>query len=491
MQRDELGVRTEGTVGKVDGKNWKPQEGARLGEWALVGRGYLGKGGNGEVWEARREGDDGRYAIKMFGLGRALADRRQRFADEITFLRGYTGEGVVPLVDSRVPEDTREICWYVMPLAVPLDKALGDTPAEETMLEAVAAYAETLAILAEQGVHHRDIKPSNLFQRDGQWEIGDFGLVTFPGKGDVTSSTVKLGPANFHAPEMLEPSDDVDGGPADVWSLAKTMWVLLRRTRWPLPGEYRSGSEYSLQGHIALPWAGELDRLMQRCTVLHPAGRPMMAEFAKEVRACLAEPPESRETASIAEMQDRLGVLTAASHEAAQLAQERRNFLDRVALELNVLFTDLYGVVDGMLQGKFRYYEGQPEPSDATRLLPMLRPQWVHQRGALFTSPDQVGKAAVKFSFVVRLVDGFDDVAEIAFDLRVVHRHHGLDDHPFELQRTWNAPVGSVQFARILDEIRAVASNAVPDMLPLILRIVALADDHVPDWYTKARAGDI
>ncbi|WP_344400093.1 serine/threonine protein kinase [Streptomyces longisporus] len=481
-------------MGKVDGKNWRPQEGARLGEWTLVGRGYrgyLGKGGNGEVWEARRDGDDGRYAIKMFGLGKLLADRRQRFADEITFLHGYTGEGVVPLVDSHVPEDTQEICWYVMPLAVPLDEALGDTPAEETMLEAVAAYAETLAVLAEQGVHHRDIKPSNLFQRDGRWEIGDFGLVTFPGKGDVTSPAVRLGPVNFHAPEMLEPGDDVDGGPADVWSLAKTMWVLLRRTRWPLPGEYRSGGEYSLQGHIALPWAGELDRLMQRCTVLHPAGRPTMAEFAKEVRACLAEPPESRATASIAEMQDRLAVLTAASHEAAQQAQERRNFLDRLALELDVLFTDLYGVVDGMLQNKFRYYESQPEPSEATRLLPMLMPPWAHQRGAQFTSPDQDGKAAVKFSFMVRLVNKLDDAAEIAFDLRVVHRHHSLEDYPFKLQRTWNAPVGSVQFARILDEVRAVASNAVPDMLSVILRIVALADDHVPDWYAKARAGDI
>ncbi|MFF8868037.1 hypothetical protein ACF08B_39060 [Streptomyces sp. NPDC015139] len=157
-------------------------------------------------------------------------------------------------------------------------------------------------------------------------------------------------------------------------------------------------------------------------------------------------------------------------------------------MELNALFTDLWGVVNGMLQGKFLYYESQPEPSDATRLLPMLMPQWGHQRGALFTSPDQDGKAAVEFSFVVRPVDGLDDQAEIAFDLRVVHRHYGLEDYPFELPRVWNAPVGSVQFARILDEIRAVASNAVPDMLPLILRIVAPADGHVPDWYTKARA---
>ncbi|MGW9451438.1 protein kinase domain-containing protein [Streptomyces sp. NPDC055632] len=302
-------------MGKVDGRAWRPQEGARLGEWALVGRGYLGRGGNGEVWEACRKGDNGRYAIKMFGLGRPLKDRRQRFADEITFLRRYTGKGIVPLVDSHVPEDTRGICWYVMPLAVPLDEALGDTPAEETMLEAVAVYAETLATLAQQGVHHRDIKPSNLFERDGRWEIGDFGLVSFPGKSDITSSAAKLGPVNFHAPEMLEPGKHVDGGPADVWSLAKTMWVLLRRTRWPLPGEYRLGGEYSLQGHITLPWAGELDRLMQRCTLLRPTDRPTMAEFAKEIRACLAEPPELREGASITEMQDRLAVLTTASYE--------------------------------------------------------------------------------------------------------------------------------------------------------------------------------
>ncbi|MCX4581174.1 protein kinase [Streptomyces sp. NBC_01571] len=484
-------MRTEGTVGMVGGRNWKPQEGARLGKWTLVGRGYLGRGGNGEVWEARREGDDGRYAIKMFGLGRSLKNRRQRFADEITFLRGYTGEGVVPLVDSHVPEDPREICWYVMPLAVPLDEALGDTPAEETMLEAIAGYAETLATLAEQGVHHRDIKPSNLFARDGQWEIGDFGLVTFPGKSDVTSSAVKLGPANFHAPEMLEPGEKADGGPADVWSLAKTMWVLLRRTRWPLPGEYRAGGEYSLQGHIALPWAGELDRLMQRCTALTPEARPTMADFAKEVRACLAEPPELRDAASIAEMQDRLAALTAASHAAAELALERRDSLERIAVELNDLCMDLWGVVDGMLRSRFLFYESQPEPSDATRLLPMVMRPWAHPRGALFTSPDQNGKAAVKFSFVVRVVDEPSDEAEIAFDLRVVHRHQGLEDYPFNRQRTWNVPLGSVQFARVLGEIRSIASDAVPDMLPLILRIVALADDHVPDWYVNARPGDV
>ncbi|MEY9849752.1 hypothetical protein ABH940_006864 [Streptacidiphilus sp. BW17] len=479
-------------VGRVDGKNWKPQEGARLGEWTLVGRAYLGRGGNGEVWEARRDGDDGRYAIKMFGLGRSMADRRQRFADEITFLRGYTGEGVVPLVDSHVPEDTREICWYVMPMAVPLDQALGDTPADETMLEAVASYAETLAALAEQGVHHRDIKPSNLFYRDGRWEIGDFGLVTFPDKADLTSSTAKLGPANFHAPEMLEPGHDVDGGPADVWSLAKTMWVLLRRVRWPLPGEYRAGGEYTLQGHIALPWAAELDRLMQHCTRITPAGRPTMAALAKEVRACLAEPPELRgAAASLAEMQDRLVALTAAPHLAEQEAQERRNFLEGVMQEVNILHSDVFGTVDGMLQSKFRFSEAQQEPNDAIRLMATPRGGWNHHRGAMFTSPDKGGRALVKFSFLIHLDDPQVDDAFAAFDLRVVHRHQGLEDYVHEQQKTWTVPVGSVQFTRALDETRALAAEAVPEMLAKILRILALPDDHVPDWYAQARAGDI
>lgn len=34
-----------------------------------------------------------------------------------------------------------------------------------------------LASLAAEGAAHRDIKPGNLFELDGQWVVGDFGLV--------------------------------------------------------------------------------------------------------------------------------------------------------------------------------------------------------------------------------------------------------------------------------------------------------------------------
>ncbi|MEV0473691.1 FAD-binding protein, partial [Streptomyces prunicolor] len=38
----------------------------------------------------------------------------------------------------------------------------------------------------------------------------------YHGKDDVTSPAVKLGPANFHAPEMLEPVGGVDIGSTNV-----------------------------------------------------------------------------------------------------------------------------------------------------------------------------------------------------------------------------------------------------------------------------------
>ena len=66
--------------------------------------------------------------------------------------------------------------WYVMPEARTLGAALGADPAPRTVVAAVADIATTLAALAEKGVGHRDIKPDNLFERDGRWLVGDFGL---------------------------------------------------------------------------------------------------------------------------------------------------------------------------------------------------------------------------------------------------------------------------------------------------------------------------
>ena len=96
----------------------------------------------------------------------------------------------------------------------------------DEVLRAFVGIAETLADLAAEGIHHRDLKPSNLFLLDGRWVIGDFGLATYPDKSSVTTDERKLGPVYYIAPEMLNAPSTVHPAPADVFSIAKSIWVL-------------------------------------------------------------------------------------------------------------------------------------------------------------------------------------------------------------------------------------------------------------------------
>ena len=63
-----------------------------------------------------------------------------------------------------------------MPVATGISDALGRQPSLTSVVEAIAMIAEALASLAADGISHRDIKPWNLYQFEGQWKIGDFGL---------------------------------------------------------------------------------------------------------------------------------------------------------------------------------------------------------------------------------------------------------------------------------------------------------------------------
>ena len=142
---------------------------------------------------------------------------------------------MLPVIAAEVPEtpsDERP-AWLAMPIAETVREALTDTPTLDEVVAAVRAYATTLATLAEQGVHHRDVKPDNLFRLHDEWVVGDFGLVTWPGKSAATEPGQKLGPANFVAPEMVRDATQADAGPADVWSLAKVLWVLRDGTELP------------------------------------------------------------------------------------------------------------------------------------------------------------------------------------------------------------------------------------------------------------------
>jgi serine/threonine protein kinase len=272
-------------------RNRRDYTGQTFGGWTLEEP--LGDGGNGDVYVAKKSDINTKGAIKILRYwGRTpLA----RFRDEIEAMKRCAGiPGVMPVLDSHIPNRPSKDNppWFVMPIATPLKDALSiDSNEEQTsnlrlVIEAMHDIAAVLAAMHEIGVSHRDIKPDNLFKYEGAWSVGDFGLAHFEDKVAETREGEKLGPMYYIAPEMLNEAKNSDGKAADVYSLAKTLWVLATGQKFPLPGQH-VGQPYALNAYITDPCASLLDRVLTSATSPLPEKRPSMAQFQAELDAWL------------------------------------------------------------------------------------------------------------------------------------------------------------------------------------------------------------
>ncbi|HDS1545982.1 TPA: protein kinase [Stenotrophomonas maltophilia] len=246
----------------------------------------LGKGGNGQVFLVEKGGKQG--AMKMLTRHDQRA-RIDRFRDEVQALRSCADvAGVLPVLDASFDAAKVKRPWFVMDLAQPIEVALGKQPSLRAVVEAVAALAGTLTNLHGRGISHRDIKPDNLFRYNSVWAVGDFGLVSFEGKRHQTAKGERIGPIHYIAPEMLNDADSADGKPADVFSLAKTLWVLATGQKFPLPGIYDPAyPAFRIGAYIVEERTSPLDRLIASATAIEPADRPTMAVFASELSTWL------------------------------------------------------------------------------------------------------------------------------------------------------------------------------------------------------------
>ncbi|GFJ93105.1 protein kinase domain-containing protein [Phytohabitans rumicis] len=280
--------------------------GDKLGQWHLIET--LGRGGNGEVW--RCTGRDGAEAAIKVLLNQRSPERLGRFRNEISFLLGPGQRpGVVPILDHDL--SGRGKVWYVMPLAVPIRTALGADAVPERVVHAVAVIAETLAGLAAEGISHRDLKPDNLLYLGDAWSVGDFGLVKYPAGQALTEHGRKLGPTDFMAPEMRESPDTADPELADVYSIAKTLWVLLAGANLPFPGRHRPDDDICrLTARHDYRWAPHLDLLIERCTVDVPGERPRMREVADELDAMLKPTAQVATAEDLEDLERRIAAMT-------------------------------------------------------------------------------------------------------------------------------------------------------------------------------------
>jgi hypothetical protein len=298
--------------------------GHTVGGWKLTDR--LGGTGNSEVWRAERGDEIAALKILLRVRGRG-GTRYQRFRSEVAFLQEMApARGVLPLLDAYLPDHPTdaEPPWLATLVAREISEALGPEPPVSAVVEAIRDVARTLATLAKQGVAHRDIKPANLFERDGEWLVGDFGLVTYPSKVPVTRRNAKLGPAHLVADEMVREPDVADPHPADVFSLAKTLWVLcVPGQQYPPSGQQRVEVPPATLTHwVTAPRIDQLDLLIERATDHDPKRRPSMEEFADELDAWLT-PASPTDQTSIAALAVRVRSLSERGLRA-RAAEERR-----------------------------------------------------------------------------------------------------------------------------------------------------------------------
>ena len=258
-----------------------------VGPWTL--HESLGHGGNANVWKATRTGSEMVAALKVINTTKVEREPYQRFVREIEFLRGHRDVlGLLPLFDAHLPDQPSKADqpWLAMPVATPIAQALAGSSLAE-VVAAVAAIAGTLALLQQDfGIAHRDIKPGNLYQLDGAWMIGDFGLVALPDAKGLTVDGRQVGPAHYTAYEMILTPATADPHPADVYSLGKTLWVLATGQRFPPEGHQPVGTRgFGIGDFRPHPRSASLDQEVDLMTRLHPDERPSKEQVARDLAA--------------------------------------------------------------------------------------------------------------------------------------------------------------------------------------------------------------
>jgi len=314
----------------------------RIGGWCRCGK--LARSANAGIWRVTKDGSS-YYAMKVPHRQSRHEEPYQRFEREVHILRQLSGTpGVVEVIESHLPEkpSKAEPGYYVMPVMRPATETIGALSVNEA-LEGVLQIARVLAALAERKITHRDIKPDNLFLYDGQWVVSDFGLVKGPEWPAITEPGKKIGSMWYIAPELVNPRGELDYAAADVYSLGKTLWVLLTGMRFPVPGPHLSyprwaADLYSVASYAPMPpRRGQmLDSLLQRATHGVPGERPGMGAFADEVESILRwEGGNANMTpADLSEMAKRIAAATRPELDQAELRRLRAKQLGELVNQL-------------------------------------------------------------------------------------------------------------------------------------------------------------
>ena len=242
------------------------------GRYRLLGR--LGRGGNGDVWEAEDTLGYGLCALKLIDPTAADPARVRR---EVAALRLLRLPGVVRLIDEGsvagraflAMERVEGAPFPGVPVPCSWEELSGPTLALLEILERVHAA----------GVIHRDLKPANvLVSAEGRPTVLDFGISAGAvlGQGLTVAGQV-LGTPAYLAPEQIR--GDPVGPQTDLYTVGVMVYQALSGR---LP-------------HEAESWQAVLrSRLAQPAALLSHVAPAVPSSVAAAVQALLSSEPDER-----------------------------------------------------------------------------------------------------------------------------------------------------------------------------------------------------
>lgn len=257
----------------------------------------VGGGGNGSVYQLDEKNVVKKLNVSIGKKPNDVARRMyQRFKDEIKVVcENAPSENILPIMQiCDLPDEPvyNGLYYYVMPFAKELGKM-----SFSRMLDVVECFIslyETLNRLHKKGIAHRDIKPSNIYLYESRYCFADFGLVKYPDKEPVTVERV-VGAWTTIAPEMERDPLNADPYKADIYSLAKTLWMVLTKDMSSFEGQYNEDDpqmSLNLRIHSLYPdviYLSGLNKIIREATSNDPQKRPAIDAIIKILK--LYKPP--------------------------------------------------------------------------------------------------------------------------------------------------------------------------------------------------------
>ena len=259
-------------------------------KWVITKKSkVIGEGGSGRVKECHSYDDSTKYAIKQLrDEAKQKKGRKERFEIEIKTNLSFAGKEnfykTMPMIDY----DKDEYGWYVSKIGIPSIKYIKNKKLEP--LKIIFLYKEFLKGIKEihkAKIFHRDIKPDNILFYKDSFRIIDFGIVSNDELNlsyDLTQKydNNELGARFTMAPEMRRNPASANPLKADIYSLAKTLWILITHDKKCFDGQYNTNN-HSLYGYFEnfgkVFNLSILDDILRRCTNDFPEERCNIDEF--------------------------------------------------------------------------------------------------------------------------------------------------------------------------------------------------------------------